>query len=75
MTDTLESAGGRLLADTCAMTTRIDGWGFSHRLTNSAKQAHYALASGLQATLAPLEDCVAYALDGHAPADEAPWSG
>jgi predicted aconitase len=72
--DALEAAGVRLLADTCAMTTRIDAWGFSHMLTNSAKQAHYALASGLQATLAPLEECVTFALDGRA-AEESPWSG
>ncbi len=71
----LEAAGIRVLADTCAMTTRIDGWGFTHMLTNSGKQAHYAAASGLSATLASLEDCVAYAL-GAAPLEEeaALWS-
>jgi hypothetical protein len=70
----LESAGVRLLTDTCAMTTRIDGWGFTHMLTNSAKQAHYALASGLEATVASLEDCVMYALgDGALEAEEALW--
>jgi predicted aconitase len=65
----LEAAGVRLLTDTCAMTTRIDGWGFSHMATNSGKQAHYAAATGLEVTLAPLADCVGYAL-GDALADE-----
>jgi predicted aconitase len=51
------------------MTTRIDGWGFSHMATNSGKQAHYAAATGLEVTLAPLADCVGYAL-GDALADE-----
>jgi len=72
----LEAAGVRLLTDTCAMTTRIDGWGFTHMLTNSGKQGHYAAASGLEVTLASLDDCVAYALgDGAAEAEEALWSG
>jgi predicted aconitase len=72
----LEQAGVRLLTDTCAMTTRIDGWGFSHMLTNSGKQAHYAAAAGLDVTVASLADCVAYALgDGAAEEEEALWSG
>jgi predicted aconitase len=71
----LEGAGVRLLADTCAMTTRIDGWGFTHMLTNSGKQAHYAAAAGLEVTVAALHDCVAYALgDGAAEDEEARWS-
>lgn len=74
--EALERAGVRLLTDTCAMTTRIDGWGFTHMLTNSAKQAHYAMAGGLDATLASLDDCVACALgDGAIEAEEALWSG
>ncbi len=74
--EALERAGVRLLTDTCAMTTRIDGWGFTHMLTNSAKQAHYAMAGGLEATLASLDDCVAWALgDGAIEAEEALWSG
>jgi predicted aconitase len=72
----LEGAGVRVLTDTCAMTTRIDAWGFTHMLTNSGKQAHYAAASGLEVTLAALEDCVAVALgDGAAEDEEALWSG
>ena len=51
-----------ILADTCAMTTRIDGWGLTHMLTNSAKQAHYARRGGLEVTLASLDDCVTDAL-------------
>jgi len=71
----LEGAGARLLTDTCAMTTRIDAWGFTHMLTNSGKQAHYAAASGLEVTLASLEDCVAYALgDGLAEAEAELWT-
>ncbi len=58
----LEAAGARVLTDTCAMTTRIDGWGFTHMLTNSAKQAHCAAATGLEVTVAALEACVDYAL-------------
>jgi predicted aconitase len=69
----LEGAGVRLLTDTCAMTTRIDGWGFQHMLTNSAKQAHYAAASGLSTTLGSLEACVAHALGEAADGDEALW--
>ena len=72
----LERAGIRLLTDTCAMTTRIDGWGFTHMLTNSGKQAHYAAAAGLEVTLASLDDCVAYALgDGALEEEEALWAG
>ena len=57
------------------MTTRIDGWGFTHMLTNSGKQAHYAAAAGLEVTVAALHDCVAYALgDGAAEDEEARWS-
>jgi hypothetical protein len=74
---TIEQAGIRILTDTCAMTTRIDGWGFSHMLTNSGKQAHYAAAAGLEVTMASLDDCVALALgdDGAAEEEEARWSG
>jgi predicted aconitase len=72
----LEAAGVRLLTDTCAMTTRIDGWGFTHMLTNSGKQAHYAAASGLEVTLASLDDCLGYALgDGAAEEEDALWNG
>ncbi len=74
--DVLAAAGVRLLTDTCAMTTRIDGWGFTHMLTNSAKQAHYAAASGLEATVAPLPACVAHALGDPVEDDEdALWAG
>ncbi len=72
----LEAAGVRILTDTCAMTTRIDGWGFGHMLTNSGKQAHYAAASGLAVTVAGLEDCIAVALgDGAAEEEAALWAG
>jgi predicted aconitase len=71
----LEDAGIRILADTCAMTTRIDGWGRTHMLTNSGKQAHYAGAAGLEVTLASLDDCVGYALgDAVLEEEEALWS-
>jgi hypothetical protein len=70
----LEASGVRILTDTCAMTTRIDGWGFTHMLTNSAKQAHYAAAGGLEVTLASLEDCVAHALGDVALEDGLWWS-
>jgi predicted aconitase len=71
----LEDAGVRILADTCAMTTRIDGWGRTHMLTNSGKQAHYAGAAGLEVTLASLDDCVSYALgDAVLDEEEALWS-
>jgi predicted aconitase len=71
----LEGAGIRILADTCAMTTRIDGWGRTHMLTNSGKQAHYAGAAGLEVTLASLEDCVSYALgDALLEQEDALWS-
>jgi predicted aconitase len=71
----LTGAGVRILTDTCAMTTRIDGWGFAHMLTNSAKQAHYAAAGGLEVTLACLRDCVATALGDPAGGEDDPWSG
>jgi predicted aconitase len=72
--DVLAAAGVRILTDTCAMTTRIDGWGFTHMLTNSAKQAHYAAASGLEVTLASLRDCVATALGDPDGDEDDPWS-
>jgi predicted aconitase len=72
--EVLTRSGVRVMTDTCAMTTRIDGWGFSHMLTNSGKQAHYAAASGLAVTLASLETCVATALGDDTEDDEATWS-
>jgi predicted aconitase len=73
--DAIEGAGIRILADTCAMTTRIDGWGLTHMLTNSGKQAHYAAAAGFEVTLASLDDCVTYALgDAGLDEEEALWS-
>jgi predicted aconitase len=43
-------------------------------LTKSAKQAHYAAASGLEVTLASLDDCVAHALGDPPGEDERLWS-
>jgi predicted aconitase len=72
--EALTGAGVRILTDTCAMTTRIDGWGFTHMLTNSAKQAHYAAAGGLDVTLASLRDCVALAIGDEDGGEDDPWS-
>ena len=70
----LARAGVRVLTDTCAMTTRLDGWSFTHMLTNSAKQGHYAAAAGLQVTVASLADCVEVAVgDGGCEDEEALW--
>jgi predicted aconitase len=63
-----------VLTDTCAMTTRLDGWSFTHMLTNSAKQGHYAAAAGLRVTVASLADCVEAAVgEGGCEDEEALW--
>ncbi len=66
----IESAGARLLSDTCPAISRILPKGVKVVATNSAKQAHYlpAIALGAQAWFGSLEDCIDAALTGR-------WAG
>jgi len=58
---TIENAGGHVLCDTCAVVT----WIKKPIMTNSAKTAYYApTMNKVNATLAPLKECVETALKG-----------
>ncbi|KPV61457.1 MAG: hypothetical protein AOA65_2274 [Candidatus Bathyarchaeota archaeon BA1] len=56
--DIIESAGGHVLCDTCAIVTWIKNLGINTMLTNSAKAAYYApTLNQVNAILAPLNEC------------------
>jgi predicted aconitase len=61
----IESAGGRILADTCMVVAPVADLGFHTMATNSAKMAFYAPAhSGLSVRFGPTEQCLEAALTG-----------
>jgi predicted aconitase len=66
----IESAGARLLSDTCPAISRAVPKGAKVVATDSAKQAHYlpAIVLGTQAWFGSLEECVNAALTGR-------WAG
>jgi hypothetical protein len=65
----LESAGARVVADTCLVVAPVAELGFRSLATNSAKMAVYAPShSGASVRFGPLEQCLEAAVTGRWPA-------
>jgi predicted aconitase len=65
LTARIESAGGRVFADTCLVVAPVEDLGFKAMATNSAKAAFYAPGhSGLQRRFGSLQQCIQAAIDG-----------
>jgi len=61
----IESAGGRLVADTCMVVAPVSDLGFRTMATNSAKMAFYSPShSGLSVRFGPMEQCLEAAVTG-----------
>jgi predicted aconitase len=61
----IESAGGRVVADTCMVVAPVEELGFRTMATNSAKMAFYTPShSGLQVRFGTLAQCVETAVTG-----------
>jgi len=61
----IEKAGGMLVRDTCMVVSPLDEIGVEKVLTNSCKAAHYLpTLSKVQVALAPLKECVGFAIKG-----------
>ncbi|MEM3745744.1 MAG: aconitase X catalytic domain-containing protein, partial [Candidatus Bathyarchaeia archaeon] len=59
----IESSGGRVISDTCAVVTWLRELGIETLMTNSAKTAYYApLMSNVKAALSPMKKCIEIAL-------------
>jgi predicted aconitase len=72
--DTVESAGGRILTDTCTYVTPVLRSGVRTVMTNSGKWAWYAPANlGIDTVLGSLPECVASAQAGRVVRDELAW--
>ncbi|MET7281400.1 aconitase X catalytic domain-containing protein [Kribbella sp. NPDC005582] len=70
----LESAGIRVLVDTCTYVTSVLNPRTRHVMTNSAKWAWYAPVNlGVQVTFGSLADCLTSARAGKVTRDEASW--
>jgi predicted aconitase len=55
----IESAGGKVICDTCAVVTWLKDLNINNVMTNSAKTAYYLpLLNKVEATLAPLNHCI-----------------
>jgi predicted aconitase len=64
-TETIEAAGGHVVADTCLVVAPVDQLGFRTMATNSAKMASYTPShSGLQVRFGTLEQCIQAAVTG-----------
>jgi predicted aconitase len=64
----IETAGGRVVADTCMVVAPVASLGFRTMATNSAKMAFYAPAhSGLGVRFGPTERCLEAAVTGRWP--------
>lgn len=62
--DKIESAGGKVLCDTCVVVTWVDKLGVDALMTNSAKTAYYAPTfNRVQTVFKTLEECVAAACE------------
>jgi len=62
---TIERAGGVVVKDTCMVVSPLEEIGVEQILTNSCKAAHYLPSlSKVQVALAPLEECVRFAVEG-----------
>ena len=65
LVERIESAGGKVVADTCLVVAPIAAFGFRAMATNSAKMAFYTPAhSGLSVRFGSLEQCVEAGLTG-----------
>lgn len=72
--DTVESAGGRIVTDTCTYVTPVLRAGVRTVMTNSGKWAWYAPANlGIDTVLGSLSECVASARAGKVVRDELAW--
>lgn len=60
----IETAGGRIVTDTCMVVAPIPEMGFKTTVTNSAKAAHYCLGYNLKVGFGSLEQCVNAAVTG-----------
>jgi predicted aconitase len=61
----IESAGGRVVADTCMVVAPVSDLGFRTMATNSAKMAFYSPShSGLSVRFGPMEQCLEAAITG-----------
>jgi predicted aconitase len=64
----IESAGGRVVADTCMVVAPVADLGFRGMATNSAKMAFYTPShSGLSVRFGPTERCLEAAMTGRWP--------
>lgn len=62
---TIEAAGGQVVADTCMVVAPVGQLGFRTMATNAAKAAFYSPGhSGLQVRFGSLEQCVTAAITG-----------
>lgn len=63
--EVIETAGGRVVADTCMVVAPVEQLGFKVMATNSAKMATYTPShSGLQVRFGTLAQCIEAALTG-----------
>jgi predicted aconitase len=70
---TIEAAGGRVVADTCVVVAPVSELGFRTVATNAAKAAFYSPAhSGLTVRFGSLAQCVAAAITGRWEAESEP---
>jgi predicted aconitase len=68
----IESAGGRVVADTCMVVAPVADLGFRTLATNSAKMAFYTPShSGLAVRFGPMERCLEAAIRGQWPGSNA----
>jgi predicted aconitase len=64
-TEIIETAGGRVVADTCLVVAPVDQLGFRTMATNSAKMASYTPShSGLQVRFGTMRQCIRAAVTG-----------
>ena len=57
--DVIESAGGKVLCDTCAVVTWVDKLGVDTLMTNSAKTAYYApTLNRVKTIFKPMDVCI-----------------
>jgi predicted aconitase len=62
---TIEAAGGQVVADTCVVVAPVGELGFQAIATNAGKAAFYSPGhSGLQVRFGPLEQCIKAAITG-----------
>jgi predicted aconitase len=63
--ETIEAAGGKVVADTCMVVAPVEQLGFRSLATNSAKMAFYTPShSGLEVRFGSLVQCMDAAISG-----------